>query len=138
MNKNQLVNILFKVIYSSTDSVVVTDARRPDNPIIFANPAFERLTGYTSAEIEGRNCRFLQGKDTDQPARRRLRGAVLIGVEAREVLRNYRKDGSVFYNELSISPVYDKQGRVEYFVGVQHEVVEAAWARSLEAVIIER
>jgi len=67
MHKNQLANLLFKVINSSTDSVVVTDARRPDNPIIFANPAFERLTGYASAEIEGRNCRFLQGSDRDHP-----------------------------------------------------------------------
>jgi len=133
MHKNQLANLLFKVINSSTDSVVVTDARRPDNPIIFANPAFERLTGYASAEIEGRNCRFLQGSDRDQRAVRRLRGAIVIGVETRQVLRNYRKDGSIFYNELSVSPVYDRQGRVQYFVGMQHEVDAAAWQAAGEA-----
>jgi PAS domain S-box-containing protein len=124
MNKSQLGSILLKVIFSSTDSIVVTDATLPDNPIIFANPAFERLTGYTSAEIEGRNCRFLQGDDRDQPARKRLRGAVLIGQEIREVIRNYRKDGTRFYNSLSLSPVYSRQGRVRYYLGVQHEISE--------------
>ena len=118
MNKSQLGSVLLKVIYSSTDSIVVTDATLPDNPIIFANPAFERLTGYTSDEIEGRNCRFLQGDDRDQPARKRLRGAVLIGQEIREVIRNYRKDGTMFYNALSVSPVYTRSGRVRYFLGV--------------------
>ena len=122
MNKNQLSSLLLKVIYACRDSVVATDARQPDNPIIFANPAFERLTGYTSMEIEGENCRFLQRDDRGQDARRRIRGAVLIGVESQEVLRNYRKDGSVFYNELSISPVYNSQGSVRYFIGVQREV----------------
>jgi PAS domain S-box-containing protein len=127
MHKNQVANLLFKVIQSSADSVVVTDARQPDNPIIFVNPAFERLTGYARAEIEGQNCRFLQGKDHNQRAVRRLRGAITIGVETRQVLRNYRRDGSVFYNELSVSPVYDRRGRVRYFIGVQHEVSEAVW-----------
>lgn len=131
MPKNQLANLLFTVIQSSSDSVVVTDARQPDNPIMFVNPAFEKLTGYSSSEIMGRNCRFLQGKDDKQPARKRLRGAILIGVEARELLRNYRKDGSVFYNELSVSPVYDRGGRVQYFVGVQHEVSEADYRRAV-------
>jgi PAS domain S-box-containing protein len=122
MNKAQLSGVLLKAIYSSADSIIVTDARRPDNPIIFANPAFERLTGYDSAEIEGQNCRFLQGDDRDQPARKRIRGAVLIGREIRETIRNYRKDGTMFYNELSLSPVYTRSGRVRYFLGVQHLV----------------
>ncbi len=117
-----LANILLKAIYSSADSVVVTDARQPDNPIIFANPAFERLTGYSNAEIEGLNCRFLQAGDHDQPARAVIRGAVLIGTECRTAITNYRKDGTSFQNELSITPVFDRQGRPQYFIGVQHEV----------------
>jgi PAS domain S-box-containing protein len=128
MNKSQQSNLLLKVIQACRDSVVVTDARLPDNPIIFANPAFERLTGYPSSEIEGRNCRFLQGLDLDQSPRRRIRGAVLIGLESQEVLRNYRKDGTLFYNELSISPVYDSKGSVRYFIGVQREVSEPVHA----------
>jgi adenylate cyclase len=126
INQPRLANLLLKVIYSSADSVVVTDARQPDNPIIFVNPAFERLTGYTQDEIIGRNCRFLQAADTDQPGRRQIRGAILMGTECRTVLRNYRKDGSIFYNELSITPVFDSQGRPQYFLGVQHEVPEPA------------
>ncbi len=124
MNKNALAHLLLKVIYSSTDSIIVTDARHPDNPIIFANPAFERLTGYASAEIEGCNCRFLQADDRQQPARARLRGAILMGVDCRTVIANYRKDGTKFYNELSITPVFDRQGRPQYFIGVQHEVAD--------------
>lgn len=118
----RLSNILLKVILSSRDSVVVTDARQADNPIIFVNPAFERLTGYTSAEIEGRNCRFLQGDERDQPARSKVRGAVLIGTECQVVIKNFRKDGSAFFNDLSVTPVYDAAGRPQYFIGIQREV----------------
>ena len=114
--------LLFSAIMGSSESVVVTDARENDNPIIFVNPAFELLTGYANAEIVGRNCRFLQGKDRDQRARKRIKGAVIMGEDIRVVIRNYRKDGTSFMNELSISPVYDKQGRPRYFVGVQHQV----------------
>ena len=118
----ELSSVLLKAVMASKDSVVITDARQEDNPIIFVNPAFEQLTGYTFADIKGRNCRFLQGKETDQPARRKIRGAILIGDEIRETILNFKKDGTPFKNELSISPVYDRTGRPRYFIGIQHEV----------------
>jgi PAS domain S-box-containing protein len=118
----ELSSVLLKAVMASKDSVVITDATQPDNPIIFVNPAFEALTGYTFVEIKGRNCRFLQGNERDQPARRRLRGAILIGDDCRETITNFKKNGTPFQNELSISPVYDRSGIPRYFIGIQHEV----------------
>ncbi len=115
-------SILLQAIRASTESVVVTDARQPDNPIVFVNPAFERLTGYRNDEIVGQNCRFLQGTDRDQDARRALKGAVIMGEECRAVIRNYRKDGTMFLNELRVTPVYDKAGTPRFFLGIQHEI----------------
>ncbi len=111
-----------RAIHSSTSGVVITDARSPENPIVYVNPAFEFTTGYPAAEALGRNCRFLQGKDRDQPALGELREALRDGRECRVVLRNYKKDGTLFYNELSVSPVRDEGGRIVNFVGVQDDV----------------
>jgi PAS domain S-box-containing protein len=115
--------ILLKAVQASSESIIITDPSQPDNPIVFANAAFERLTGYRNEEIVGSNCRFLQGPETEPGVVKRMRGSVLIGTESRHVVTNYRKDGSKFVNELLISPVHDKQGRLRFFMGVQHEVV---------------
>ena len=109
---------------ASTNSIVITDPSRPDSPLVYVNPAFERTTGYTAEEALGRNCRFLQGEDRDQPALEELRAAVSAGRHCTVVLRNYRKDGTLFYNELSVYPVRDENGRVMNFVGVQNDVTE--------------
>jgi PAS domain S-box-containing protein len=119
---NNFEKILFKSVEVSPESIILTDPNQPDNPIIYANAAFSRLTGYTMAEILGRNCRFLQGPESEPEVVRRMRGSVLIGTESRHIITNYRKDGSTFRNELLISPVHDKQGRLRYFMGIQHEV----------------
>ena len=107
---------------ATTTGILVTDPTLPDNPIVDANPAFERLTGYARAEVLGRNCRFLQGQGTDPASVARLRDAVAEAQEAAEILLNYRKDGTPFWNELRISPVRDPAGRLTHFVGVQADV----------------
>jgi PAS domain S-box-containing protein len=109
---------------AATDAIVLTDASQPDNPIIAVNPAFERITGYTAEEVVGRNCRFLQGDDRDQPELGQLREAVGRGESTLVVLRNYRKDGSLFWNELRVAPVRNAAGRVTHFVGVQNDITE--------------
>jgi PAS domain S-box-containing protein len=91
---------------------------------VYVNPAFERTTGYAAEEVLGRNCRFLQGEDRDQPALGELRAAVREGRQCTVVLRNYRKDGTLFYNELSVYPVWDENDRVMNFVGVQTDITE--------------
>ncbi|MDF2461545.1 MAG: sensor signal transduction histidine kinase [Candidatus Saccharibacteria bacterium] len=119
---NNFEKVLLKAVEASSESIIITDPARPDNPIIYANAAFTRLTGYTMDEIVGSNCRFLQGEESERDVVARMRGSVLIGTESRHVITNYRKDGTKFKNELLISPVHDKQGRLRYFMGVQHEV----------------
>lgn len=100
--------------------VVISDARLPDMPVTYVNPMFERMTGYTSAETIGRNCRFLQGNDLHQPDKTVLQTAIKNRTNGYVILRNYRKDGSMFLNELFISPVKNIQGEVTHFVGIQH------------------
>lgn len=102
--------------------MVITDPNQPDNPIVFVNAAFPKLTGFSEAEIVGRNCRFLQGPDTDRDEVRRLRKAI----EAREPIElellNYRKDGTTFWNRLLVSPVFNEEGKTTYFFASQFDV----------------
>jgi PAS domain S-box-containing protein len=120
--------ILFRAVSASTESILVTDPHRPDNPIVFANKAFTRLTGYPESEILGKNCRFLQGKDTDPAAVKRMRVSIILAKEIKVTIVNYRKDGERFLNELLITPVKDDAGRLKYFLGIQHEVAPNASA----------
>jgi diguanylate cyclase (GGDEF)-like protein/PAS domain S-box-containing protein len=114
-----------RAIEASVNAVLITDCGQPDDPIIYVNPAFERITGYAAREAAGRNCRFLQGNDRDQPELGRLRTLLREQREGRVLLRNYRKDGSLFWNELFIAPVRDDAGKVTHFVGIQNDVTES-------------
>ena len=100
--------------------VVIVNALLPEMPIVYVNPLFERMSGYTSEEVLGRNCKFLQGKESNQPALADIRHAIKMQTNGYAVLRNYRKDGSLFINELFISPIRDKDGKVIQFIGIQH------------------
>lgn len=114
--------------------IVVTDARQPDNPIVLANQAFLDLTGYTDAEIIGRNCRFLQGPETSHEAIDRIRAAVSEGRSLTVEMLNYRRNGSKFWNQLYISPVTDENGRVIYFFASQVDVTDSYRARELQVI----
>ncbi|WP_143517084.1 SpoIIE family protein phosphatase [Pseudonocardia sp. MH-G8] len=105
-------------------SFTITDPRRDDNPLVWANPSFSTLTGYPVEETVGRNCRFLQGAHTDPATVRRIAEAVARQVPVTEVLLNYRRDGSAFWNEVALSPVFDGAGELVNFVGVQNDVTE--------------
>lgn len=113
--------------------MVVTDPRQPDNPIVMANQAFLTLTGYTPAEVIGRNCRFLQGPQTMPADVDEVREALAQGRDVSVELLNYRKDGTTFWNQLLISPVRDEQGELVYYFGSQHDVTERRRAQELEA-----
>ncbi|MDQ4002172.1 MAG: PAS domain S-box protein [Actinomycetota bacterium] len=113
-----------RAIAASSNGIVITDPGQPDNPITYVSPAFERISGYSAQEVLGRNCRFLQGTDREQPALEELRAALQEGRGCQAVLRNYKKDGTLFWNELSISPVHDEEGHLISFVGVQNDVTE--------------
>jgi PAS domain S-box-containing protein len=100
--------------------VVITDARSPDMPVVYVNTFFENMSGYNSADMVGRNCRHLQGQDNDQPGVAPIREAIRNQTNGYAVLRNYRKDGSLFLNELFISPIKNEAGEVTHFMGIQH------------------
>jgi PAS domain S-box-containing protein len=121
-SSEELRRLLDRAVAASSNGIVITEPSLPDNPIIYVNPAFERATGYSAEEAIGRNCRFLQGEDRDQPALGELRMAIREGRGCRVVLRNYRKDGTLFWNELYVSPIHDEEGRLTNFVGVQNDV----------------
>jgi PAS domain S-box-containing protein len=115
--------------------VTIVDLRLPDQPLVYVNPAFERLSGRAAAEVLGRNCRFLQGRDTDPAAVGRIRRAVAAGEPVREVLLNVRADGSTWWNECTLTPVTDATGAVVQYIGVQTDVsaqVEAQRALATE------
>ena len=104
--------------------MIVTDPRQFDNPIVFANDSFLKLTGYTRMDVTGRNCRFLQGPETDSEAVDRLREAIRQETDIQVDLLNYRKDGSTFHNALYVGPVRDAAGKVVYFFASQFDVSE--------------
>jgi diguanylate cyclase (GGDEF)-like protein/PAS domain S-box-containing protein len=116
--------VLGRALEAVSHGITITDPHQPDNPIVYANAAFEHLTGYSAEEVIGRNCRFLQGSERDQPSLEEVRAAIREERECRVVVRNYRKDGTLFWQELSISAVRDEQGRLTHFVGVHADVTE--------------
>jgi len=116
--------LLDRAVAASSNGIVITDPNVPDDPIVYVNPAFERISGYAVDEVLGHNCRFLQGEDRDQPALGELRVALREEREFRAVLKNYRKDGTPFWNELYVSPVHDEEGRLTNFVGVQNDITQ--------------
>lgn len=120
--KNQQLRIYFNAIDATTTGVTIADPSQKDTPIIFSNRAFTNLTGYPQSEVIGQNCRFLQGDDRDQQARSVINDAIENGESCNVLIRNYRKDGTLFWNELKISPIKNRRNEVEYFVGIQNDV----------------
>ncbi|WP_087503169.1 PAS domain S-box protein [Pseudomonas sp. SID14000] len=114
--------LLQSMVDASNDGIVVAEQEGDDTILIYVNAAFERLTGYSRDEILYQDCRFLQADDRDQLGRARIRKALAEGRPCREVLRNYRKDGSAFWNELSITPVRHDTDQRTYFIGIQKDV----------------
>lgn len=114
--------LISKALDASISGVIITDNLQPDNPIIYCNAAFEKLTGYGRTEIIGHNCRFLQKDDRNQEVRFLLRDAVLEGKDCFVEIRNYRKNGELFWNELYMSAIRNEEGIVTHFIGVQNDV----------------
>ena len=113
-------------------AVCLTDPHLEDDPIVFCNEAFQQLTGYREVEILGRNCRFLQGPDTDQAQVAKIRQAIRDESVVVVELLNYRKDGSSFWNTLHLGPIYDENGRLRYFFGSQWDVTDIHQSRAEE------
>jgi two-component system cell cycle response regulator len=113
-----------RLVESSPEGLVLIDAQGTDHPVIYVNPAFEALTGYSAAELLGRNLRLLQADDREQDGRHRLRDALSRGETCRVLLRNYRKDGSLFWNEMTVMPLRHPDGCVTHFAGHHRDAGE--------------
>ena len=118
------LSILFQIVATSNIPIIITDVDQPDNPAVFINAAFEEVTGYSSSEVLGRNCRFLQSDDRNQQVRISLANAIKEGKSCKELIRNYRKNGELFWNELYIFPIKNSQGHITHYVGIQSDVTE--------------
>ncbi|MCL4461964.1 MAG: EAL domain-containing protein [Nitrospirae bacterium] len=118
------LRVFQRTFESSTASLCICDALQPDFPIVFANDQFLRLTGYTRKETLGKNCRFLQGADREQESQAEIRRALDAGKSVRTILRNYRKDGSLFINDLSLFPILDTDGQITHYLGIQNDITD--------------
>lgn len=114
--------VLSAILDECVNGVTLADPDLDDAPIVYANKAFERLTGYNQEDIIGHNCRFLQGDDRDQEARHQIATAMKNHQSVEVTLRNYKKDGTLFYNHLKIVPLFDRKQRVIYYLGVQYDI----------------
>ncbi|MEB3173856.1 MAG: EAL domain-containing protein [Cyanobacteriota bacterium] len=126
--------LLERALDASQNGVLITDALDFTNPIIYLNQGFERITGYSAQEALGRNCSFLQGDDREQPEISQLRHSIAQGQDCEVTLRNYRKNGELFWNQLHISPIYDTQNNLTHFIGIQSDITAQKEAQN----IIER
>ncbi len=122
------LNIRFRAIESASNGITIADARAEDMPLIYVNPAFTKITGYTAEEALGRNCRFLHRQAADQRGLDVIRKSFAKGNESKELLLNYKKNGSVFWNELLIAPIRDNNNRTTHYVGIQNDVTERVLA----------
>lgn len=121
--------ILTQILDGSVNGITLSDPDKEDNPIVYANKAFEKITGYSQEETVGRNCRFLQGQERDQEELQQIRDAIKNAKPVEVTLKNFRKNGELFYNRLSITPLFDNEGHLIYFLGVQYDVTEQVLAR---------
>ena len=114
-----------RALESATSGIVITDNLKHDNPIIYCNKAFKNLTGYNEEEILNKNCRFLNAKDNNQKDLEIVREAIKNGESCQVTLRNYKKDGTLFWNQLYILPISDNNGLVTNFIGIHNDVTES-------------
>jgi len=117
-------HVLAKILDSCLNGVTLADPDLEDLPLVYANKAFEDITGYTQEETIGRNCRFLQGTDRDQAEVAKLREAIRNKQPVEVTLRNYRKNGELFYNHLKMMPLFDSKGNLLYLLGVQYDATQ--------------
>ncbi len=126
-------NVLLTAMDSAHEGITISDATLPDNPLIYVNKGFLKMTGYSPEEVLHKNCRFLQGAERSQEAVERIRSAVREGVAVQVEFLNFHKNGTPFYNRLSITPVYDADKKLTHFIGVQEDVTALRQKEKAEA-----
>jgi PAS domain S-box-containing protein len=116
------LEVLWRCLSHVRHGFTIADARKPDVPLIYVNHAFELMTGYSNEELIGRNCRLLQRDDRLQAGVKTIRKARASGQPVRVTLRNYRKDGTLFWSDLSLTPIFDERGELTHYIGVQEDI----------------
>ena len=116
------LNIFSQAMDEASCGITVGDTSKEGFPLIYANDAFHKMTGYSQEEVIGKNCRFLQGSKRDMVAVKKIRQALKNKKAITIVLKNYKKDGTLFYNELHLSPIQSKEGQITHYVGIQTDV----------------
>ena len=125
LSMEKQLRLLRRAIEAANNGIAISDLKQPENPFVYVNPAFEQITGYSSDEVVGRNGRFLLGRDRGQPELAKLVSALRQHQSAEVVLKNYRKDGSLFWNDLSMAPVRDESGEVGHYVSVINDMTQS-------------
>ncbi len=118
-------SLLIQAIGMTAEGLAISDPNLPDNPLIFVNQGFETITGYKAEEVIGKNCRFLQGDASDPVASKTIKDSIREGKSCVVELLNYKKDGSLFWNRLSLSPIKDESGKITHFVGIQSDITKS-------------
>jgi len=116
--------VFSQILDTCVTGITLSDPDQQDNPIVYANAAFERVTGYDRSEMLGHNCRFLHGSDRDQAGLDDIRRAIAAQEGTTVTLRNYRRDSSLFYNRFTLEPLRDRNGELVYFLGIQYDITE--------------
>lgn len=132
------LSVLSRAVDDAREGITIADASRPDYPIIYVNQGFVRMTGYQPEEAVGRNLRFLQGPETDSGTLRRVHEAIGQQQHIQTELLNYRKDGSTFWNRMSITPVFDERGKLTHYIGVQDDITFEKQKEEAEASILRQ
>ncbi len=129
IHNTQTKKIFEQIINLAKNGVALSDATKEDNPLIFVNRGFEEITGYDKSEVLGKNCRFLQKNDINQDAKLIIKDAIKNQKSCEVEIRNYKKDGTLFYNLLVLSPIFDSTGKILYFVGIQNDITTIKQSR---------
>jgi PAS domain S-box-containing protein len=135
-NPNISLEVLFNAVEIAASGIVIADCALPDMPLVYVNEAFTKITGYEREDIIGKNCRFLQSTNTTQENLSILRDAIKKGEKCKVVLENFKKNGDQFWNELSISPLFNNSGQLTHFIGVQDDITSKILAQDLKIQLI--
>lgn len=123
-DQSNFISLLEKAANTTSEGITINTMTEEGRPLIYANAGFERLTGYSINEVIGKNCRFLQGEGTDKNSVNKIRQAIRRGTECTVELLNYKKDGTPFWNRLSLNPLKNSEGVVTNYVGIQSDITE--------------
>lgn len=122
--ETKILKYFNNILDQAQTGIVITDPYGKENPLVYVNKYFEEMFGYEKDEVLGKNCRFLQKDDRDQESIKLMREAIKSQKSITTIVRNYTKDGTLLYNEVTISPIYDENDKLVFFLGIQKDITD--------------